>query len=383
MITVSLPHPNLNLVGAADARSRLATPALVIELKAFEGNLAAMAQAMARAGVSLRPHAKTHKCAEIARRQIALGALGQCVAKLGEAESLAAQGIDGLLVTSPLATPGSFERAAAMNLHLEQFLLVVDSFPALDGLQRVAERSGKPIQVLIDVDIGMHRTGVQPGQAALALARAVATRSYLRLMGLQGYGGHLQHIEDAATRRTLTLEALSLLRETRDLLNENGFDCPIVSGGGTGTFQIDIEAGVFTEIQAGSYAFMDKEYNAVQDGPVNGLPFETALFVETTVISANTAGIATTDAGLKSFATEAGAPVIAGGAPEGTKYFFFGDEQGGLAFSSANERLEPGARVRCVTPHCDPTVNLYDVYHAMDGDRLVALWPIEARGRSA
>jgi D-serine deaminase-like pyridoxal phosphate-dependent protein len=172
-----------------------------------------------------------------------------------------------------------------------------------------------------------------------------------------------------------------MLRETRDLLVAHGLPCPIVSGGGTGTYNIDAEAQVFTELQAGSYIFMDKQYNEVTIANGAPMPFETALFVQTTVISANTAGIATTDAGLKSFATEAGAPLIHAGAPDGATYFFFGDEQGGIFLG--NKKMAPGAVVTCSAPHCDPTVNLYDFYHVVDGDTLVDLWPIEARGRSA
>jgi D-serine deaminase-like pyridoxal phosphate-dependent protein len=162
-----------------------------------------------------------------------------------------------------------------------------------------------------------------------------------------------------------------------------GIPCPIVSGGGTGTFNIDPEARVLTELQAGSYIFMDKQYGEVRIANAAPLSFEMSLFVQTTVISKTTPGLATTDAGLKSFATEAGAPIISSGAPEGANYFFFGDEQGGIILGGAEKALPLGAVLRCVVPHCDPTVNLYDAYHVVDGDRLVDIWPIEARGRSA
>ena len=201
--------------------------------------------------------------------------------------------------------------------------------------------------------------------------------------GLQGYAGQLQHVPEFPDRRTQSLAALKLLGETRDLLVANGLPCPIVSGGGTGTYNIDAEARVFTELQAGSYIFMDKQYCEVKIANAAPLPFESSLFVQTTVISANMPGLATTDAGLKSFATEAGSPVIHSGAPEGANYFFFGDEQGGIMLGGADKRLEPGSIVNCTAPHCDPTVNLYDAYHVVDGDRLVDIWPIEGRGRSA
>lgn len=381
MVHAAPSHPNLRLAGQVDARGRMATPALVIELSALEANIAAMADFAAANGVHLRPHAKTHKSAQIAKRQVAAGAIGACTAKLGEAEALTAAGIADILVTSPIVTPNALERLAQLNAVAQGLIVVVDHPSAVAGLANAAQRSGKPLQVLVDLNIGLSRTGTAPGDAALGLAKAVAAAPQLRLLGLQAYGGHLQHIEDFAQRRTKGLAALEPVAAARDLLLKNGLPCPIVSGSGTGTFRIDVSAKLFTELQVGSYVFMDREYNDVK-GERGGLGFQTALFVETSVISVNTPGIATTDAGLKSFATEAGPPPLHSGAPEGTKYFFFGDEQGGLAFPPGSNGLPLGARLRCVTPHCDPTVNLYDFYHVMDGDRLVALWPVEARGRS-
>lgn len=381
MVHAAPSHPNLALVGRPDARVQMATPALVVELAALDANIAAMA-AFARAqGVQLRPHAKTHKSAQIAKRQIANGAIGVCAAKLGEAEALNAAGVAHILITSPIVTPNALARLARLNMVCAGLIVTVDHPDAVPGLASAARASGKPIQVLVDLNIGLCRTGIAPGEAALALGRAVAASPDLRLLGLQAYGGQLQHIEDYSDRRAQSLAALAPVAATRDQFLKHGLPCSIVSGSGTGTFRIDVSAGVFTELQVGSYVFMDREYNDVK-GEDGGLGFQTSLFVETSVISVNTPRIATTDAGLKSFATEAGPPPIHSGAPDGTKYFFFGDEQGGLSFSPGANGLPLGARLRCVTPHCDPTVNLYDFYHVMDGDRLVALWPIEARGRS-
>ena len=193
----------------------------------------------------------------------------------------------------------------------------------------------------------------------------------------------MQHVEAFEDRRTKAESASRLLAETRDGLKAAGIACPIISGGGTGTFNIDTETRVYTELQAGSYVFMDKQYGDVRIANAAPLPFETSLFVQTTVISATMPGLVTTDAGLKSFATEAGAPVIASGAPAGANYFFFGDEQGGVMLGGEVKSMALGSNLRCTAPHCDPTVNLYDFYHVVDGDRLVAIWPIEARGRSA
>jgi D-serine deaminase-like pyridoxal phosphate-dependent protein len=359
----------------------MATPALVVELSALNANVAAMAAFASAHGVQVRPHAKTHKCGQIARKQIAAGAVGVCTAKLGEAEALTAAGIANILVTSPIVTANALARLARLNAEATGLTVVVDHPSAVEGLAQAARRSGRSLQILVDLNIGLCRTGVAPGASALELGQAVARAPQLTLMGLQAYAGQLQHVEDFADRRTKSLAALESVAATRDQFVRNALPCPIVSGSGTGTFRTDVEARVFTELQVGSYVFMDREYNDVK-GENGGLGFQTALFVETSVISANTPGIATTDAGLKSFATEAGPPPIHSGAPEGTKYFFFGDEQGGLAFSPGSNGLPLGARLRCVTPHCDPTVNLYDVLHVMDGDALVALWPVEGRGRA-
>jgi D-serine deaminase-like pyridoxal phosphate-dependent protein len=374
---------NAPLVGKPGSAALVATPALVIELQAFERNIKAMQAFCDGKGLKLRPHAKTHKSAEIARRQIAAGAVGICCAKLGEAEALADAGIDGILVTSPVVTPQAFARVVQLNARLADFMVVVDSVTNVDGLGRAAAASGKVLKVLLDLDIGLHRTGVAPGAPAMELVQRISAQTSLSFQGLQAYAGHLQHVENHADRRGRNLSALAQVTVMRDLLAAENIACPVISGGGTGTFTIDAEARVFTELQAGSYVFMDKQYGAVKVEDDAALPFETSLFVHTTVISSTMPGLVTTDAGLKSFATEAGPPGIASGAFEGANYFFFGDEQGGVMLGGADRALAPGSVLRCTTPHCDPTVNLYDAYHVIEGDRLSAIWPIEARGRSA
>jgi 3-hydroxy-D-aspartate aldolase len=371
---------NTHLIGVDTGARSLATPALVIDLPAFERNLRAMQAHCDRVGLKLRPHAKTHKSSEIARRQINAGAIGQCCAKLGEAEALAAGGIDSLLVTSPVAAEQGFRRVGALNTRLNDLMVVADSVHCVDGYARAGASSGKRLKVLVDVDVGLHRTGILPGAPALDLAKRVAASPHLTFMGLQGYAGSVQHIEAFEERKTQSLAALALLRETRDMIVAAGLACPIVSGGGTGTFNIDADANVFTELQAGSYIFMDKQYCDVRIANAAPLPFETSLLVQTTVISANMPGLATTDAGFKAFATDAGAPVLHAGAPDGASYFFFGDEQGGIMGAAG---LKPGDVVTCTAPHCDPTVNLHDCYHVVDCARLVAIWPIDARGKSA
>jgi D-threonine aldolase len=349
------------------------TPALILDRAALARNIAAMAAFAADRGLALRPHAKTHKSADIARLQIEAGAVGLCCAKLGEAEALAEQGVGDIHLTSPVVAPAALARLAALagRIRLSAVVDHPDAAAALDDALQT------PLDVLIDVDPGTRRTGVASAEAAVALARVIASGAKLRLAGVQFYCGSQQHIESFADRRAAIAEKTDYLRQVLAALAAAGFEMAHVTGGGTGSFAIDAELGVLTELQAGSYVFMDREY---RDCELAGAPaFEPALFVDATVISANHPGMVTLDAGIKSFATDAGVPVVWAGAPRDSRYVFMGDEQGALL----GDGLPPlGSRVRLIPPHCDPTVNLYDCYQMVDGDALTA-WRVTARGRSA
>lgn len=381
---------NAHMLGRQGSARALNTPALVLDLDALERNIARMAEHCRSAGLGLRPHAKTHKSVEIARRQLAAGAVGICVAKLGEAEVMAAAGIEDILITSPVVKADGIRRLMALNETVSGLMVVVDDMANAEDLARAAAPgtgNTRELKVLVDLDVGLHRTGIAPGAGAVALAEFVAASPGLRFMGLQAYAGHLMHVADRAERREKSLAAMAELGGMRDALRERNISCEILTGGGTGTFDIDPEAGVLTDLQGGSYVFMDTEYNAIGWGTggagTQAPPFETALTIQTTVISANTPGIATTDAGIKSMATDQKTIAIADGAPEGTAYFLFGDEQGGLAFADPEKGLRPGDVLNLETPHCDPTVNLYDAYHVVRGDTLIDIWPVDARGCSA
>jgi D-serine deaminase-like pyridoxal phosphate-dependent protein len=373
---------NGDLIGVRGGAARLQTPALVVDLDALDANIAAMAAYAKDTGIGLRPHAKTHKCVEISRRQIAAGALGICVAKLGEAEAQADGGIDSVLITSPVVSEAGIRRLVALNGRLGELIAVCDNAAVALRLSAAAQAAGKPLKLLVDIDPGLGRTGVLPGEQAYDLVRRVAASPGLEYMGLQCYAGQVQHLTSANERRMASLAALAQLRTFCDGLDELGLTPKIVSGGGTGTFDIDPDAETLTELQVGSYVFMDRQYNEVWEKSGARAPFATSLFVQATVISANRDGLATTDAGYKSFATDAEAPQIIAGAPDGASYFFFGDEQGGIFYSGV-AKLVPGQAVGCIVPHCDPTVNLYDCLHAVRGDTLEAIWRIEGRGRSA
>ena len=353
-------------------RNDLPTPALILDRAALDRNIAAMADFAREQVVALRPHAKTHKSADIARRQIAAGAAGICCAKLAEAEALAEAGIANIHLTSPVVAPKAIARLAALGGRIA--LSVVVDHP---DNARALGADAPGLTVFIDVDPGSHRTGVTSAAAAVALARAIAATGNLRLGGVQYYCGSHQHIRSFAERRAAIVERTDYLRAVLAALRAAGFDVPIVTGGGTGTFAIDASLGVFTELQVGSYIFLDREY---MDCELAGPSFEPALFVDATVVSANTPGMVTIDSGLKAFATDAGVPVVVAGAPLETRYAFAGDEHGALSGAGLPG---PGGRVTLIAPHCDPTVNLYDRYYVLDGAIVSEIWPVTARGCSS
>jgi 3-hydroxy-D-aspartate aldolase len=374
-----------HLIGQPGSRRSLNTPALVLDIEALDDNIARMAEVAAGAGVALRPHAKTHKSLDIARRQIAAGAIGLCCAKLGEAEVLAEGGIGGLLITSPVVSGPAVERLVALNARTDALMAVVDHPDAVDALARAAGDAGRPLMVVIDVDPGLHRTGVASADDAVVLARRILGHETLRYAGVQFYCGAEQHIETFADRRAAIGERTAHLGTVLQALAGAGAPAPLVTGGGTGTHRIDLDLGVFTELQVGSYVFMDRQYgdcDLTGADAADGGPFRIALTVDGRVVSANAPGLATVDAGLKAFATEAGPPRILSGAPDGARYAFRGDEHGAILGPDRTTRLPLDRRVTFAVPHCDPTVNLYDSYHVVRGDTLVDIWPVSARGRS-
>ena len=371
--------PNAGLVGVADARTRLSTPALILDLDAFEANIARMADFARAHGVGLRPHAKSHKCVAVARAQVAAGALGVCCATLGEAEAMAAAGIPGLLLTSPIATPAKFQRLIALAAAGADIMAVVDDARVVAALDIAAKAAGISLRLVIDLDVGLDRTGCSPAEAVM-LAHAIAASPRFAFAGVQAYAGHHQHIVDPVARREATDVATATLADVVQSLTQAGYKPAIVTGAGTGTYDMAAEGGVFSELQVGSYPFMDVQYLDVDYGPA-GPPFAASLFVAASVISAARSEGATTDAGLKAFATDGPPPAVARGAPDGTSYRFQGDEHGRLVLPQGAPPMAPGAMVECVVPHCDPSINLYDRIHCMRGETLEAIWPVDARGR--
>jgi len=363
-------------------RPEVPTPALLLDLDRFERNVQKMAAFVKGAGKKLRPHAKTHKCPEIARRQIAAGAVGVCVAKVGEAEVMAAAGVRNLLITTEVVGSEKIGRLLGVLERQPETLVVVDHPDNVRELGEAMTRARRVLNVLVDVDVGNRRTGVAPGDPALALARAVVHEPALNLRGLQGYAGHCAHVMGWEERRRTSRRFMGRLMKTRELFERHGMPVDVVTGGSSGTFDIDSELEGLTELQSGSYCVMDLDYRRIggKSGGDNDA-FEMALTVLTTVISVPSAEMAMIDAGLKAFSTDK--PFV----PEavewpGVEYSWAGDEHGRLTVTEPGRLPSLGERIEFFPPHCDPTINLYDRLYAMRGDKVEAVWEISGRGRS-
>ena len=355
----------------------LDTPALLLDAGALRRNIARMAELAV--GLRHRPHAKTHKSPEIARRQMEAGAVGICCAKLGEAEAMAAAGIDNILITTPVIGESKIGRL----LHLRNrsaVAVVADDEANIAMLGRSAQLAGTSLDVLVEIDVGQGRCGVPPGPDAVRLARAVRSHPLLKFAGIQGYQGRIQMVGDAAERSAATDAALDLLDETAAALAAAGLPAAVRTGGGTGSSPFDLGRDSLTEIQPGSYVFMDTAYGGIGWPGAEAPPFEQALHVLTAIVSRPVPGRAVADAGLKAVSSDHGPPRIVD-APSAT-FEFGGDEHGVIRMR--DESAVPfavGDKLRLVPGHCDTTVNLHDHYMVAEGDDVVDVWPVAARGR--
>lgn len=339
-----------------------------------------MARFCRSANVGLRPHAKSHKSVTIARLQQKAGAIGVCVATVREAAVMVEAGIDNVLLTTPLTGATKLEQFVSLVGRTKRLYAVADNPENVIALERHLKRARKRLPVLVDVDLGMKRTGLSYPGPIIELARRIASSRWLTFAGLQCYSGIVQHIERPELRMQTYCVELKHLKRIVAVLSKAGLRPEIVTGGGTGTFDIDRHSGIFTDLQPGSYVFMDLQYEAVQLLPRGRSPFKTALHLQSMVISHNQPGIAVVDAGYKSFATDGPKPRPGKGAPAGSTYAYYGDEFGGITVAGRRTPLPLGTRIEFVTPHCDPTVNLHNYYHCVRGDVLVDIWPVDARG---
>jgi|TARA_B100000809_G_scaffold184720_1_gene182749 D-serine deaminase-like pyridoxal phosphate-dependent protein len=360
----------------------LDTPALCVDLDALEANLATLQQTVVRNGIASRPHAKTHKCPAIARLQIENGSVGICTAKVGEAVAMYEHGIDEILMTTINATLFKITRAMNLRRQCSGFIQATDTPGNARDLSAAAEALGIVADVVVDIDSGGHRTGVTPGQPALELAQLVDQLPGLRLQGMLCYDGGSQHVKGFDTRRARTLERLVPATETYDLMQRSGLNTGIFSGGGTGTYNIDHETRGLTDIQVGSYVFMDAQYLAI-GGSGSDLysDFDTSLTILTTVLNAQYEGRVTTDAGAKACTINQPWPIVKG--ETGMSYTSGSDEFGTLRYDDPSRTYKLGDKLELIVSHCDPVVNLYDQMYAVRNDRVEAVWRIAARGMSA
>ncbi|MEO6987002.1 MAG: DSD1 family PLP-dependent enzyme [Paralcaligenes sp.] len=372
----NVPLPLAARVG--DAIGDIDTPSLMLDLDAFEENLRTMQVLAERNGVALRPHAKAHKCPEIALRQIALGAQGICCQKVSEALPFLAAGVRDIHISNEVV--GAPKLALLARLARQAKVSVcIDHAQALYALSQAMELQSASIAVLVEIDVGQKRCGVQTPDEALVLARLAQQLPNVEFVGLQAYHGGVQHKRSLDQREKSCNKTQQLIHTYLDAFERAAIPCPIVTGGGTGTAAFDAASKVFTEIQAGSYPFMDGDYASNDWG--EALSFKHSLFLLGTVMSTPTAERAVVDIGLKSTSAESGLPQPADAAI-GWSCLAINDEHTLLQAADAKSRPALGAQVRLIPGHCDPTFNLHDSIVAVRGQRVEAVWPISARGLS-
>lgn len=374
---LAVPAAKANVKGLT--RHDLPTPALIVELDALESNLEKMSRHLKSKGRAFRPHGKTHKSADIAKLCMKYGAVGACAAKISEAEALIDSGVTGLLVTSAVIGAPKIRQAVALAKKRPETIFCVDQAQNVSDLDAAASAAGVKLNLAIDLWVG-RRTGILPGEPALELARHIAKQKNARLQGLQAYAGHSSHTKGFESRVNSSREAMGAAVETRRMIERDGIQCNWLSGGSTGTWNIDPEIDGITEHQPGSFLFMDIDYRRI--GGQSGGEFEDfkqSLFVIATVISQAKPEMAVVDGGIKAFATDRGYGPELRGQPS-VKYAFGGDEHGTLTLNGFSAKV--GDRLEFVVPHCDPTVNLYDRIYAVRGEKVEAAFPVTARGKS-
>ncbi|MDP4661353.1 MAG: DSD1 family PLP-dependent enzyme, partial [OM182 bacterium] len=362
----------------------LDTPALCVDLDRLEGNLDKMATTLSNNGITSRPHAKTHKCPTIAHMQMARGSVGICTAKVSEAEAMFRNGIDQILNTTGNVTPTKINRAMNLAQQCPGFIQATDSQSNARLLSEAAVAKGIIADVVVDVDPGIKRTGTPFGQPALQLAQLVDRLPGLRFRGMLCYDAAAQHVVGFQARKMQTLERMVQATDTFNLMKASGLNAEIFSGGGTGTYNIDHETVGLTDVQVGSYVFMDAQYLSIggeQDLEVYS-DFAASLTVMTTVLNDQYEGRATSDAGAKACTINQPWPIIKG--ESDMTYRSGSDEFGTILYGDNPSRnYKVGDKLEVIVSHCDPVVNLYDQMYAIRGDKVEAVWPISARGMSA
>lgn len=358
-----------------DAFEDIDTPALVLDLDAFERNLARMQKALAGSNMRLRPHAKSHKCPDIALRQIQQGAIGICCQKVSEAACFVEAGVQDILITNQIVGAKKVDHVLDLAARATIGVLVDHSEQVAQFAQATSARK-ITVDVYIEVDVGMGRCGVSSVEDVVALAQQIKAAPFLRLMGLQCYHGSAQHYRQPEQRQAAIRQASDIAVTMRAALEKIGIHVERITGAGTGSVALERDSGVFNEVQSGSYIFMDADYAKNQQGPQD-VQFEHALFVKTAVLSRPSAERAVVDAGLKASSVDSGLPVV--WQQPGVQYTKASDEHGVLQTELATH-LALGDSLLLIPGHCDPTVNLYDELICYRGGKVEAVWPIAARG---
>jgi 3-hydroxy-D-aspartate aldolase len=368
------------LPGMGVSKWELDTPALCVDLDKLDQNLATMKAKLATTQVATRPHAKTHKCPAIAKLQMAAGSIGVCTAKVSEAEALFANGVDKILMTTSNVTANKIRRAMKIRKANANFIQAVDYAPNARDLNDAAREAGIRADVVIDVAVGM-RTGIPPGQQALELAQLVDTLPNLKLRGIISYDGGVQHVKGFKTRLERALQNFEPSVQTFEMFKRSGLNTEILSGGGTGTYNIMTRVPGFTDLQVGSYIFMDAQYLEIggESGDVY-TDFAPSLTVMTTVLNTYFPGRLTTDAGAKALTLNKPDAIVIG--EKGFTYNAGSDEFGAIRYESAAKTYKVGDKLELIVPHCDPAVNEYDQMYGTRKDRVEVIWPIAARGHS-
>ncbi len=359
----------------------LETPCIIVDQDLLENNLRKMQAIADSKGKKLRPHAKTHKCTTLAKKQIEYGAIGICAAKISEAEVLAKAGVKGILLTGPFALK-EIRRIIEILLTCPSLMITVDNQETIEALNAELQKNNLTLHILLDIDAGLNRTGVKPSNA-LATAEFILSKRNLNLCGIQAYAGHLQHIAAYKERKEASYKSFEEIIPVYNILKSKVENFKIFSASGTGTFEIDCDIPEITEHQVGSYLFMDAEYLAVELGDKKKSSlFAPALRLLTTVVSMNQEGFVTVDAGLKSMYKDGGVPQVITPGFTDMKYDWFGDEYGKIIYEKHRKPPALGTVLELVISHCDPTINLFDKLYITKDDKVIDVLEIDMRGCS-
>ncbi|MBI3988627.1 MAG: DSD1 family PLP-dependent enzyme [candidate division NC10 bacterium] len=351
------------------------TPALLIDLDVMERNLQTMADFFKDKPAKLRPHVKTHKTPLIAHKQIALGAIGMTCAKAGEAEIMVWGGVKDVLIANQVVGREKIQRVVCLARHAT-VTVAVDDPVNVHELSQAAEATGAEVGVLVEVNVGMNRCGVEPAEPALHLAKEVLAAKGLKFRGLMGYEGHLVFKEKFAEREAACQRDIGRLIDTKGLLEQSGLLVEIVSSGGTGTAMITGMIPGITEIQAGSYVFMDGRYKSIEGV---GERFDCALTLLTQVVSRPSPTLIVVDAGMKAITHEFGYPTVVG--HEDMKVVSLSEEHGKIQLADPSVRIRSGDKLRLLPSHGDTTINIHDMYFGVRRGTLEQVWEIAARGK--